>query len=62
MTWATTKGAEGAPAAYKATRKDWLKAGAEFMDKDVLYLLGAVPPVWKPSLRASSNPILSAPT
>jgi hypothetical protein len=40
MTWATTKGAEGSPAAYKATRKDWLKAGAEFMDKDVLYLLG----------------------
>jgi len=40
MTWATTKGAEGAPAAYKATRKDWLKAGAKFMDKDVLYLLG----------------------
>ena len=40
MTWATTKGAEGQPAAYKATRKDWLRAGAKFMDKDVLYLLG----------------------
>ena len=40
MTWATTKGAEGTPAAYKATRKDWLKAGAKFMDKEVLYLLG----------------------
>ena len=40
MQWATQTRPDGAPAAYKATRKDWLKAGAEFMDKDVLYLLG----------------------
>ena len=41
MTWATTRGkGEGRPAAYKATRKDWLKAGESFMDKDTLYFLG----------------------
>ena len=40
MEWATEKRPAGGPAAYKATRTDWLKAGEEFIDKDVLYFLG----------------------
>ena len=40
MEWATEKRPEGAPAAYKARRTDWLKAGEDFIDKDVLYFLG----------------------
>ena len=40
MEWATEKRPPGGPAAYKATRADWLKAGEDFIDKDVLYFLG----------------------
>ena len=40
MEWATEKRPPGGPAAYRARRTDWLKAGEDFIDKDVLYFLG----------------------